>query len=241
MTRRFYAPRQNISDSAITLDIDETRHLRDVLRLEIGDDVNVFDGHGNEFECTIASIGKNETQLTVSRRAEPSAPESSLDLTLAVCQLPGDKFDLVVQKAVELGINNLVPLQSVHTERRDVGSANRLERWRKIALGAAKQSGRATLMSVPEPLKFDEFVRSAAAGETVFFFAERDGTSLPSRPPGKKITAIVGPKGGWEDSEIGLARERGFAIVTFGGRILRAETAAISVASILQHRFGDLN
>ncbi|MGI8812359.1 MAG: 16S rRNA (uracil(1498)-N(3))-methyltransferase [Pyrinomonadaceae bacterium] len=239
--RRFFAPRDNIDDSVITLDASETRHLRDVLRLKKGDAANVFDGTGGEYSCIVDAVEKQDTRLTILEKVPPSAPESPLELTLAACQLPGDKFDLLVQKAVELGVKRLVPLYSIRTEVRSSGAERRRGRWEKIALGAAKQCGRATLMSIDAPVAFADFAISPGADSTVYFFSERDGQKLPPVAPGKKITAFVGPKGGWDDSEIALAREQDFAIITLGGRVLRAETAAITFAAILQHRLGDVN
>jgi 16S rRNA (uracil1498-N3)-methyltransferase len=236
--RRFYAPRQNFSGSQVTLDADETRHLRDVLRLKTGESVSVFDGEGHEFACTISSIGKKESILEINDPVDPPAAESPLQLTLALSLLKGDKFDLVTQKAVELGVTELVPLETVRSDVRAGDGEKRQLRWQKIALGATKQCGRSTLMRVAPPTAFKEF--SANAEKPVYFFTERGGSPFPESLAGQKITAVVGPEGGWEDAEIEIARERGFELVTLGGRILRAETAAITIPALLQHRFGDL-
>ncbi|HQU82424.1 MAG TPA: 16S rRNA (uracil(1498)-N(3))-methyltransferase [Pyrinomonadaceae bacterium] len=240
--RRFYSPNESFNAENITLNIDETKHLREVLRLRVGEKVQVFDGEGNEFLCEIESISKKETLLKIVEEIKPFAPISNLDLTLAVALLKGDKFDLVVQKAVELGVKTFVPLM---TKRCDVKIKNaqdfnkKLERLNRIALEACKQSGRADLMEITELIGFQEFIKSANG--TKLFFSERKGESFNEIKPDKKITALIGSEGGWEDSEIESAIENGFQIITFGGRILRAETAAISIATILQHRFGDLN
>src|SRR4029453_5903983 len=108
--RRFYAPPQNIQGNTILLDEGETRHLRDVLRLQAGDAASVFDGDGNEYECVIERIEKRTTVLRIIRPVEPSAPESKLDLTLCASVLKGDKTDLAIQKAVELGANRFIPM-----------------------------------------------------------------------------------------------------------------------------------
>lgn len=236
--RRFYAPKKNFSAHSVELGADDTRHLRDVLRLAEGDAVHVFDGDGREFLCEIESVEKRRTILRVINEVEPTAPESKFDLTLAAAVTKGENFDLVVQKAVELGVSRLIPLFTRRCDVKPAGSEKRLERWRKIALEAAKQSGRARLMSVREPLDFQEFAGSA--GENVILFSERDGDSFTTVQPGEKLTAVIGPAGGWDDSELDRARKSGIQIITFGGRILRAETAAIAFAAILQHRFGDL-
>jgi 16S rRNA (uracil1498-N3)-methyltransferase len=241
--RRFYASAENFSGQKVALGFEESKHLRDVLRLREGAEVFVFDGDGNEFRCEIESIGKRESVLKIIEKVSPKSPESNLNLTLAVALLKGEKFELVVQKSCELGVCRIVPLE---TKRADVKikdareAEKKLERWRKIALEAAKQSGRARLMQIDPIVSFEKFIASAS-GERVLF-SERSGEGL-AKFPEKEIsamTAIVGAEGGWEDAEIDAAREKGFQIVTLGGRILRAETAAIVVSALLQNHFGDL-
>src|SRR5438045_1366512 len=253
MRRRFYAPPESFAhDGArVVLSSEESRHLRDVLRLRAGDEAFVFDGEGREFACEVSEPGgRGHAALEVRGRVEPQCPESPLDFTLAVALLKGEKFDLVVQKATELGASRVAP---VLTRRADVRprdereTVRRVERWRRLALEAAKQSGRARVPAVAEPVAFDSFAAGAArdAGLRVLF-AERGGVGLdslavegPARPAAA-ATALVGPEGGWDDGEMELAREQGWAIITLGGRTLRAETAAVVVTVLLQHLFGDL-
>lgn len=239
--RRFYAPPEKFDGYNIRLDEHETRHLRNVLRLREGDHVRVFDGRGGEYESRIEAVGKNETLLTRLRAVEPSSPESPLVLTVAAAILPGEKFEITVQKAVELGVHRFQPMHTSRCEVKPGGSQRRLERWRKIALGAAKQTGRATLMEIFSPAPLDEVIESIRPGTNAIFFSERRGTGFESVRPAPEMTAFFGPKGGWEDSELELASAAGLAIITFGGRIMRAETAAIAMTAILQHRFGDLS
>lgn len=239
--RRFYAPKQNVRDSEVLLDVDETRHLRDVLRLRIGDEIAVFDGEGNEYSARIESIEKTSTTATSLKKIEPSAPESPVAITLASVAIPGDKYDLIVQKAVELGVVHFVPLSSIRAEVKLKDLPKKLTRWRRIALDAAKQCGRATLMSIGEPKDVEEFLREKVDAEAKVFFSERDGAKLPSMTAPKSILTVIGPKGGWDDAELRTAKENNYSIVTLGGRIMRAETAAIALTAILQHRFGDIN
>jgi 16S rRNA (uracil1498-N3)-methyltransferase len=237
--RRFYSPAENFANDEVVLGVGDTRHLRDVLRLKAGDEVNVFDGEGREFSCRIASIEKRETRLNVLREISPAAPESPLRLTLAAAITKGEKFDLVVQKAVELGVDALSPLYTQRCEVKPTGSDKRLERWRKIASEAAKQCGRARHMTVNDPVDFRQFT-SASLGP-VLMFSERDGDGFENFTASETLTVLIGPAGGWDDSELKLAHEKGFFVATLGGRILRAETAAIAFIAILQHRFGDIN
>jgi len=236
--RRFYAPQENFGNGKITLNLEETRHLRDVLRFRAGEEIHVFDGDGREFRCKIENISKKETLLGIIEQTVPAAPESDLDLTLGVALLKGEKFDLVVQKAVELGVTRLVPLNTKRADVKLKESDKKLERWKKIALEACKQSGRARLMQIETPVGFEKFIEHSE--DTKILFAERGGESFSAIKAGKKITVVVGSEGGWETDEIEFAGAHGFQIITLGGRILRAETAAIAVSAILQNNLGDL-
>lgn len=238
--RRFFAPVDQISDGRVALNEVEARHARDVLRLKVNDEVSVFDGEGREYLCRFDSIEKRSATLIIESEVQPAAPESPLNLTLAAVILKGDKTDTVVQKAVELGVTRFVPLISVRCEARFNDGDKKLARWQRIALDAAKQCGRARLMTVEPPARLDAFLNDNDEGSRLFF-AERSGTPFGKLKAGKTITAVIGPEGGWDDDEIGHAAAAGYTVVTFGGRILRAETAAVAIASILQHQFGDLN
>jgi 16S rRNA (uracil1498-N3)-methyltransferase len=248
--RRFFAPPGAFSPDGtrVALGRDEARHLRDVLRLGRGDEVFVFDGEGREFVCRVDEGGRDRAVLAVGGEVEPASPESPLRLTLAVALLKGEKLDLVVQKATELGVGRVVP---VVTKLADVrlrdgdDTSRRVERLRRIALEACKQSGRARVPAIEAPIAFEPFVKSAHADEWRVMFSERGGAGLGGAVEGLRgrpaaVAALVGSEGGWTDEEITLARGAGWDIVTLGGRVLRAETAAIAVTALLQHAFGDL-
>src|SRR6266568_3638928 len=201
--RRFYAPPPAFitADKIVTLGRDETRHARNVLRLKPGDDVYVFDGEGHEYRCRLAAFQRHAARLDLIETVEPARPESPLNLTLAVALLKGEKFDLVVQKATELGVTRILP---VITERADVrwrdsgDGAKRGARWQRIALEAAKQSGRARVPGIAQPIVSKSLMGAATAENAASFapsntfrlmFAERDGHSLaeatkhlPGRP-----------------------------------------------------------
>jgi len=214
--------------------------LRDVLRLKPGDEVYVFDGHGHEFRCTVSDAKRDSAELRIEAEVEPAKPESQLQLNLCVALLKGEKFDLVVQKATELGVSKVTPLITRYADihLRDAADATkRVARWQRIALEAAKQSGRAFVPEIGLPVTFEEALKIEGLG---VMFSERGGAELKDLQGTNSITALVGSEGGWSDEEIDTARARNFHIVTLGGRILRAETAAIAVTVLMQHRFGDL-
>ena len=238
--RRFHASPDAFTQQTITLAADEARHLRDVLRLKPGDQVYVFDGLGHEFRSTVSNIRRDVAELRIETEVEPAKPESHLQLNLGVALLKGEKFDLVVQKATELGVTKITPLITRYADihLRDASDATkRVARWQRIALEAAKQSGRAFVPEISLPVAFDKL---EVEGDGVMF-SERDGESIENLPGASSITALVGSEGGWADEEIETAQARGFHVLTLGGRILRAETAAIAVTVLMQHRFGDLN
>jgi 16S rRNA (uracil1498-N3)-methyltransferase len=245
MTRRFYAQPEafNFTEQTVTLGTDETRHLRDVLRLRPADEAFVFDGLGREFRCTVSSIKRDEAELQIEAQVVPAKPESHLQLNLCVALLKGDKFDLVVQKATELGVTKIIPLVTRHADihlRDESDAAKRVVRWQRICQGAAKQSGRAFVPEISGPLKFDAALDVSGLG---VMFSERGGDafeSLTRQVVPNALTAFVGSEGGWSDEEIESARARNFHVITLGGRIMRAETAAVAVTALLQHVFGDL-
>ena len=248
--RRFYAPQLAFTSDGkmVALGADEARHARDVLRLEPGEEVFVFDGEGHEYRCLIAELTSRAAILNVLEQVPAASPESPLHLTLAVALLKGEKFDLVVQKATELGVARLTPLVTARADVRirEPGDARKkVERWTRIAFESAKQSGRAQLMLVDPPRNLDEFFRSITDVQLKLTYTARDGDPHADLPKvemkDRQIAAMIGPEGGWTDDELKQASGNGCKIVTLGGRIMRAETAAIAVATLLQHRFGDLN
>jgi 16S rRNA (uracil1498-N3)-methyltransferase len=247
--RRFYAPPSAFTSKldSVSLASDEARHLREVLRLRVGDEVYVFNGAGQEFRCSVEESRRDSAKLSVIARVDPARPESPLHLRLAVALLKGEKFDLVVQKATELGVSEIVPVVTKLADirlRDESDAAKRVARWQRIALEGAKQSGRAVVPSVAAPMPFSALVQDDGSPGLHLLFSERNGQSLAAATEllktATRITALVGSEGGWSDEELNLAQEAGWTIVTLGGRTLRAETAAIAVAVLLQHIVGDL-
>jgi 16S rRNA (uracil1498-N3)-methyltransferase len=248
--RRFYAPPEAFATESrsVVLAADEARHLRDVLRLERGAEVFVFDGVGREYRCAVEECGRGAVRLSVLEEVAAANEESPLGLELAVALLKGEKFELVVQKATELGVTGIVPVVTKQADvrlRDERDGERRVARWQRIALEAAKQSGRARVPFVAAPLPFASLIAAEDGGEARrFMFSERGGRSLSEtidkRNASTKMIALVGPEGGWTEDEVTRARDAGWDIITLGGRILRAETAAIAITALLQHLFGDL-
>jgi 16S rRNA (uracil1498-N3)-methyltransferase len=239
--RRFFAPPSafNFGKRTVTLTADEARHLREVLRLKAGDEVQVFDGAGREFRAVVSQARREFAELELKDEIEPLKPESPLQLTVAVALLKGEKFDLVVQKGTELGVNRFIPLVTRYADirlRDESDAAKRVTRWQRIALEAAKQCSRVIVPEITAPAPFVSVLNE----NPCLMFSEREGQALNMDLRTDVLTAIIGPEGGWSDEELDQARGAGVPIVTLGGRVLRAETAAIATAALLQHLYGDL-
>jgi 16S rRNA (uracil1498-N3)-methyltransferase len=239
--RRFFAPPSafNFGKRTVMLASDEARHLREVLRLKVGDEAQVFDGEGKEFRAAVSQTRRESAELEIRDEIEAMRPESPLELTLAVALLKGEKFDLVVQKGTELGVNQFIPLITRYADirlRDEADATKRVARWQRIALEAAKQSGRAVVPEVMLPVPFGSIIHD----DSCLLFSERDGEPLNTDLKLQSMTAIIGSEGGWSDEELDQARAAGVRIATLGGRVLRAETAAIATAALLQHLYGDL-
>ena len=244
--RRFFAPIEAFDKQTVTLAGDEARHLRDVLRLKVGDEAFVFNGEGQEYRCTVTELKRDLAILEVCQEVDPSKSESPLTLTLALALLKGEKFDLVVQKATELGVTKLVPVETRYADirlRDPLDAKKRVDRWQRIALEAAKQSGRAKVPVVLHPVSFESLVTEDSEAKRIIF-SEREGHSLQealaSKSEGQAVQLLVGSEGGWSDEELQTAKACGWKIVTLGGRVLRAETGAITATVLLQHLCGDL-
>jgi 16S rRNA (uracil1498-N3)-methyltransferase len=247
--RRFYAPPAafNFKSATVTLEADEARHLRDVLRLKTGDDVSVFDGQGKEFHGRVAESRRDWATIDIVAEVTPQRPESPLRLNLAVALLKGEKFDLVVQKTTELGVTQVIPVATKLADvrlRDESDASKRVTRWQRIALEAAKQSGRARVPIIAAPLPLEQFINDPNLNGPRLLFTEREGHSLADAQAqltnATDLTILIGAEGGWTDAELDLAKENGWLLVTLGGRVMRAETAAISITALLQHLYGDL-
>ncbi len=187
----------------------------------------------------------------VGAEVAPQRPESPLRLVLACALLKGEKFDTVVQKATELGVVRIVPVASARADvrLREAGAGTaRAARWQRLALEAAKQSGRACVPAVATPMSLGALLvdeELPGDGGARLLFTERGGRGLLEtcgelNESPATLAALTGPEGGWADEELAQAEAAGWRLVTLGGRIMRAETAAVVGVALLQHLCGDL-
>ncbi|HEX2059470.1 MAG TPA: RsmE family RNA methyltransferase [Thermoanaerobaculia bacterium] len=217
----------------ITVTGDEHHHAARVVRVRVGEEVEVFDREGNAARATVQAIERD--QLVLSAGETLPSRESPLTIHLAMAIIQLEKFELVLQKATELGVRTFIPLVTEHVELRRERYSGKTERWNKIVFEAVKQCGRAVIPTIEPPAEFADVL--AREGTKILFDADAGGGSMSSL---QEVTILIGPEGGWSAGELDLARERGVHIERLGPRRLRAETAAIAAVSVIASRFGDL-
>jgi 16S rRNA (uracil1498-N3)-methyltransferase len=248
MHARFYAPDIDITSRSVDLPRDEAEHLRRVLRLGVGDRVQVFDGRGREFRGRVDQIDRTTARVVLEGAVEP-AREPSVRLVLAQVVPKGDGMDRIVRDAAMLGVSAIVPLVSARAEvdPRRLISSGRVVRWQRIAVASVKQCGRAVVPDVRQPESLDACCRTAEAVRR-FLLAEPGLASaepvrisrLLAEPAPASALLIVGPEGGWTDDEVELASRAGCTTLTLGSRTLRADAAAAVAITALQCAWGDL-
>lgn len=242
---RFHVP-DRIGPGA-TIDLPDTsgHHATRVLRLAVGDPVILFDGHGGEHEAVIVRMHRNEVSVKVVAARDVDR-ESPLAVTLVQGISSGDRMDITVRKAVELGVHAIVP---VATERsvvklRDERADRRRQHWQALVIAACEQCGRNTVPEVSDPVDYRTWLASLSrepVGETRIALAVGGELRLASMAkPADQALLLVGPEGGLSPDESALATTRGFTAVSLGPRILRTETAAVVALSVMQTLWGDL-
>lgn len=231
---RLFVPDAHADDGRVRIAGAELRHLH-TLRLGAGAELVVLDAAGVEHTVVLEQVTAREAVARVVASAQPRR-ESPLDLVLAPALLKGSKMDMVVEKATELGVRRIVPVET----RRMVGRGDHVDRWRRIAVAAAKQSGRTQVPDVDSPRPLAAFLTDAWPGVRLLPWEGETSRRLDELPAAASaVVALVGPEGGLADDEVAAAEAHGFVPITLGPRILRAETAAIAVAAHCQRRWGD--
>ena len=233
-----------IEDGNAILSAEESHHLVRVLRTRPGERFLAHDGKGGVFLCRLAGQPKRWYGEIIERVAEQV--ESGLSISLAQSLIKKDRFEWVIQKAVELGVREIVPVISQRTEIRIRGSddlAHKMRRWEKILVEAFKQSGRSTLPRLNVPVQLESLLDSWSA-DLRFVLDEQGGMNLRGLLEGNRgiqsCQLIVGPEGGWDKRDRELFAARSITAVHLGNRILRTETCPIAVISILQYELGDM-
>jgi 16S rRNA (uracil1498-N3)-methyltransferase len=217
-------------------------HVSRVLRLRAGEPLVLFDGRGGEFEATVQGLHGARVAVQVGAQRELER-ESPLVLQLVQGISRGERMDLVVQKATELGVAQILPVLTERSVvRLDAAQAQRkTEHWRAIAISACEQSGRNRLPQVAPPVSLAQFLRADTAAALRLLLSPQAPLRLSELPrPAGPVSVLIGPEGGLTPQEQESARARGYEAVRMGPRVLRTETAAIVALSLLQREFGDL-
>lgn len=223
---------------------EDARHIALSLRMKAGEHVTVCDARGNDYQCVITSVEPARVLLEVTGCA-PSAGEPSVDITLYQALPKGDKLELIVQKAVELGVGRIVPVLTRRCVSRpdEKSMAKKLARYNKIALEAAKQCGRGRVPQVEPLLGFGAALeRMAKAPLGLFFYenAERSLREALSNRLQKEVSILVGSEGGFEPGEAEQAAAKGLLPLSLGSRILRCETAPLAALTAILYEAGDI-
>jgi 16S rRNA (uracil1498-N3)-methyltransferase len=239
---QFYVPRIAKEAARIVLDGDEHRHLAKAARVRAGDLVRLFDARGGRCRARVETVGEDRTELAVLEVEEPETART--EVVLAQCLIEAKKLETVLEKAAELGCSDFVPVVSARSLKASEERLERkLDRWRRIAREAAKQSKGRTTTAPHPPRTLKDFLRDPPAGLRLFL-SERGGRPLreivtgrgsEGQAPPASAVLLVGPKGGWTEGEEKDIRRAGFEAVTLGRRILRAETAALAAAAMIIH------
>jgi 16S rRNA (uracil1498-N3)-methyltransferase len=241
-TIRIHAELPLQTGAELALPAQAAEHVARVLRLNAGDPLTLFNGDGSDYEASIVSVGKREVMVRIASRQMPNN-ESPLSLTLAQGVARGDKMDLIVQKATELGVVRIVPLLTERSEvKLDAARAEkRLAHWRAVAASACEQSGRARLPVVAAALPLsawlDSLVEDGALRLALLPEATRASREL--RFTGSGGVLVVGPEGGLGERDTAALRAAGFDGLRLGPRILRTETAGLAALAALQALHGD--
>jgi len=212
-----------------------------VLRLEAGDALTLFNGDGQDYPSRVAGFGRGTVEVAVEGRAD-ARPESPLAVTLVQGIARGERMDLMVQKATELGVSAILPVTTSRSVVRLGGDTRerKLAHWRGIAVAACEQCGRARIPSIGVPVPLAESLGATTAGARLLLAPDASRSLVDAARGETSIEVLVGPEGGLEDGERAAALAAGYRACRLGPRVLRSETAAIAALAILQSVAGDL-
>ena len=238
--QHFFVSPQQVKEEKIYVEGSDVNHIKNVLRMKLGEKLTVNDGEGWQYLCEVESY---EADMAVLHIVEKSKAETELSSRIYLFQgLPKqDKMELIVQKAVELGAYQVIPVSTkravVKLDAKKAGK--KVERWQQIAVSAAKQAGRGIVPTVGEVCTYAQALKMAEELDVVLIpYEQAEGIEETKKiiagiRPGQSVGVFIGPEGGFEEEEVKLAMEAGAKPVTLGRRILRTETAGLTTLSLL--------
>ena len=238
----FFVGPSQVQEGKICIEGSDINHMKNVLRMKTGELLEVNDGCGNLYMCEVEAYEEEAAWVKILERYD-AVSELLAKIYLFQGLPKGDKMELIIQKAVELGVYEIIP---VATKRAVVKldekkAAKKVQRWNAIAEGGAKQSGRGLIPKVTEVLTFGQALQKAKELDVVLIpYEKAEGMeatlqAVQSVEPGKSVAVFIGPEGGFEEEEITKAMESGAVPVSLGKRILRTETAGLMILSVLMY------
>lgn len=234
MIERFYCPGSSV-DGLASLEGDEARHLIRVRRIEVGEEVELFDGRGTAFRAKVVELGRDRASLEILRVVR-NGLGLGMSLTLATAVPKGERFDWLVEKATELGLSRLIP---IITARSSVDPrTSKIDRLRRVVIEASKQCRRDLLMDLDPPTPWAAQIGRDASSTRLIAHPGGPGLLTPGLiPTNRPIVVAIGPEGGFDEVEVGKALAAGWLAVGLGETILRVETAAIAACSTVMAIF----
>lgn len=229
-TKSVYVPDPIFDEDLLIVSGYEHHHLK-VSRTHSNETVDVFDGKGHVWVGEVVSVERQKTRIRVINAR--NEPKPSIELILAQGLIKPTYFDWILEKAVEVGVTRIIPFQA---DRSNEGGW-KVERWHRIIVQAAKQSKHYYLPTLNEVTSFAETLQVSA--QSKILFAEKDGNSLKSILCRAPVLYFIGPEGGWTQRELQNAESHGAKLVRLGAHIMRAETAAIVAAGLIQYELGE--
>ncbi|MET0379904.1 MAG: 16S rRNA (uracil(1498)-N(3))-methyltransferase [Spongiibacteraceae bacterium] len=239
---RIFTPQVLASDVTLTLDEQASHHLSRVLRFQTGYTLTLFNGDGSEYPATITAVDKRSVTVAIAGKVATDR-ESPFAIHLGIAISKGDRMDLVVQKAVELGVASITPLLSERVEVRLHGerAEKKIQHWQGIVIAACEQCARNRVPQLNPIAALHDWIADVQA-ERKFVLHHRSAIQLGTVATAPTSAALlIGPEGGLSDSEISAAERADFSPLRLGPRVLRTETAPLAAITVLQYAFGDLN
>lgn len=230
------------SGETVSLPRDKAHHLSHVLRRRPGDVIKLFNDSGYEFDSVIVTLTKKNAEVEI-RVSHQLNNESSLNIILCLAIARGQHMDFSIQKAVELGVNKIIPVTSEfsNVKLQDSRVQNKLTHWQNIIINATEQCGRGRLTQLFPPVSFSEYLASAESTTGLILHPGSQQSMSAMTVDNKQLTLMVGPEGGFSETEVNEATEKAYTPISLGPRILRTETAVVSALSNAQQLWGDLN
>jgi 16S rRNA (uracil1498-N3)-methyltransferase len=240
---RFFISSEQVNDRTITISGEDVSHIVKVLRMKTGDELLLCDGKGNEYSVKIALVNKYEITTDVKARSKREIRHPLITLGQGLPK--SDKMDWIVQKATELGVATIVPLMTERTIVKIKDEEKRVSRWQKICREAAMQSNRPDVPKVGAVIAFKDFLQTQNSELPALLLLPWEEGTVPikeilrANPGIKNIIVLIGPEGGFSAHEAEMAKEKNFQLVSLGQNILRTETAAVAVLSMILYETGN--